>query len=145
VAKESRTEAISPTDRLYFKNQIAVVDDLAGRHFGRQINGQRGNDIAVMQRLLDDNIVGPENVRTLQAMGIVLGSLLQSQYNLKWVIYVDRLGRSRSLQLRGFERDVIFPATQISRRAQVGLRVDVASVYAELEQSIDDIRKRPLF
>ncbi|MFT5578179.1 MAG: hypothetical protein ACI9WS_000932 [Paraglaciecola psychrophila] len=145
MANEGRTEAISPTDRLYFKNQIAAIDDLAGRHFGRQLNGQKGNDFAVMQRLLDDKIVGPEDVRSLQAMGVVLGTLLQSQYSLKWVIYVDRLGRSRSLQLLGFDRDVIFPTTQISRRAQVGLQVNVASVYAELEQSIIDIRKNPPF
>ena len=39
--------------------------------------------------------------------------------------------------------EFIFPATQISRRAEVGINVDVGKVYAELEQAVVDIRNKP--
>lgn len=144
-AENWRTERISPTDRLYIKNQVASISDLAGRHFGRQINGQKINDIAVMQRLLNDNIVRASDVKKLQAIGIILGVLLKAEYSLEWIIYTDSYGRSRSLKLPGFDRDFIFPATQVSRKAEVGLTVNIAKIYAILEQSITDIRNKPPF
>lgn len=140
-----RAEPMSPTDRHYIKNQVASINDLAGRHFGRQINGQKSNDIKIMQRLLDEKIVRSVDVQKLQAMGIILGILLQSEYGLKWIVYVDINGRSRSLQVPNFDKEFIFPTTQISRKAEVGIKVNVAEVYKILEQSITDIRNKPPF
>ncbi len=144
AAQEFRTEPLSPTDRLYIENQIASIDDIASRSFGRHLSGQKDNDIAIMQRLLDEKIVKPADVRMLQGMGILLGSLLKAEKGLNWIAYTDKYGRSRSLQVPGFTRDYIFPATQISRKAEVGLQVDVSEVYQELEQAIIAIRNRPL-
>ena len=145
AADEWRSEPLSAIDRQYIDNQRESLDALARRHLGRTLNGTKDNDLAVLQRMLDEGVVGQEQVRELQAMGLVLGELLKKYRGLVWVIYSDKYGRSRSLQVPGFEKEFIFPATQISRRAEVGLKVDVRKVYAELEQAITDIRNKPPF
>ncbi len=145
TAQQWRTEAVSPITQQNMEAQRQSIDDLVRRHFGRQLNGQKDNDIALMQRLLDDGIVTSKDVRQLQAMGLVLGQILKSQKGLSWIIYIDKYGRSRALQVRGFEREFIFPVTQISRKAEVGIQVNVAEVYQELEQAIIDIRNKPPF
>ncbi len=144
AADKWKSRPLSSIDKQYMADQIASIDDLARRNFGRYINGQKENDIAVMQRLLDDDIVRSSDVKYLQAMGIILGSLLKSERGLNWVVYVDALGRSRALQLPDFKKDFIFPTTQISRKVEVGSKVKVAEVYKILEQTITSIRNKPL-
>lgn len=144
-ADEWRSEAITPIDLTYLQDQHNSIDELARRHFGRMLNGKKGNDIAIIQRLLDENIVGADQVRQLQAMGLILGELLKAEKGLSWVIYYDKYGRSRALQVAGFDKEFIFPATQVSRRAEVGAKVDVAEIYRELEQAVIDIRNKPPF
>lgn len=144
-ADEWRTEKLSPNEREFMEKQREGIDDLARRHFGRQLNGDKYNDIAVMQRLLDDNIVTSSQVAELQAMGIVLGQLLKAEKGLSWIVYFDKYGRSRALQLPGFEKEFIFPTTQLSRKAEVGIRVNVMDIYKILEQSVVDIRNKPPF
>ena len=144
-ARQWRTEDVSPITRKNMEAQRQSVDDLARRYFGRQLNGQKDNDIALMQRLLDENIVTFRDVRQLQSMGLILGQILKSQKGLSWIIYIDKYGRSKALQVRGFEQEFIFPVTQISRKAEVGIRVNVAKVYEELEQAVIDIRNKPPF
>lgn len=144
LADEWRAEPLSRIDLAAMERQVDLIDELARRHFGGQLNGSKDNDLRVLQRLLDENIVASSQVVELQAMGIVLGQLLKAQRGLLWMAYVDKYGRSRALQVPGYEREFIFPVTQISRKAEVGLRVDVRQVYAELEQAIIDIRNKPL-
>ncbi|WP_235015537.1 DUF3806 domain-containing protein [Oceanicoccus sp. KOV_DT_Chl] len=140
-----RSEPLTYNDQVYMQRQHDSIDALARRHFGRQLNGKKDNDFAVMQRLLDENIVGAEQVTELQAMGIILGQLLKAEKGLIWVIYTDKYGRSRALQVPGIDKEFIFPATQISRKAEVGIRVDVRQVYATLLQAVTDIRNKPPF
>lgn len=144
-SQEWRSEPLSAIDRQYMVDQVDAVDDLARRHLGRQLNGQRGNDLVVLQQLLDRGVIGRDQVRLLQAMGVVLGDVLRRERGLSWVVYYDRYGRSRTLQVPGFEEDFIFPVTRISRLAEVGAAVDVDKIYRELEQAITDIRNKPPF
>ncbi len=144
-AEEWTTEPLSAIDQQYMDKQRDAIDALARRHFGRQLNGDKDNDLSVLQRLLDDGVVKSAQVEELQAMGVVLGQLLKTYKGLNWVVYNDRYGRSRSLQVPGFDKDFIFPVTQISRKAEVGIKVDVRAVYEELERAVTAIRNKPPF
>ena len=62
-----RTEPVSPIDRKFMEDQRDSIDDLARRNFGGQLNGKKNNDFAVMQRLLDENIVTADQKTKLQA------------------------------------------------------------------------------
>lgn len=144
AAQDWRTEPLSPMDQQYMESQQQALNGLASRHLGRQLNGTADNDLTILQRLLDEGVVQRDQVELLQAMGIILGQLLKQEEGLVWVAYYDKLGRSRSLQVPGKEKEFIFPVTQISRRAEVGLKVDVRAVYRELQQAVVDIRNKPL-
>ena len=141
-SQEWRLSPLSPLDQRYIDGQIERIDELARRHLGRSLQGNSDNDIRILQTLLDQGRVKGTDTELLQAMGIVLGQLLKAQQSLQWVVYEDRLGRSRALQIPGIN-EFIFPATQISRRAEVGIAVSVAGVYQELEDAVTAIRNQP--
>lgn len=143
LGQEWHTEPFSPIDRQYIAEQREAINALARSHLGRQLNGQKDNDLEILQRLLDEDVVHRNQVRLLQGMGLILGQLLKQEQDLNWIIYYDKLGRSRALQVPGFTQDFIFPATQISRLAEVGIKVDVRDVYRSLEQAVEAIRKKP--
>jgi hypothetical protein len=115
-------------DEKYLQQGRDRINQLSRRHFGSALHQQREHDITLLQRLLDSRLVTAKDRRLLQDMGIVLGDLLIQQFNLRWVVYVDKYGPSRALQLKHSE-NYLFPITMISRRAEVGVTVDIAELY----------------
>ena len=89
----------------------------------------------MLQRLLDEGVVGPEQREELQAMGIVLGDILAAELGMDWVIYEDKLGRSRALRL-GETDNYLFPATMISRRREAGNEETVRDIYDRAHAAI---------
>lgn len=131
-----RTYSLSAVDRDFMEEQRERIDALARTHLGRQIRGDKENDLTVLQQLLDQRLVKPDEVLLLQAMGVVLGDLLSAELKMPWVIYEDKLGRSRALRL-GLTDHYLFPITMISRRAEVGAAVDVRDVYGKAVAAIE--------
>ena len=123
-----QTYSLSPIDRDFMEEQRESIDRLARDHLGRQVHGDKENDLTVLQSLLDQRIVKSDQVLLLQAMGVVMGDLLSEELKMPWVIYEDKLGRSRALRL-GVSDHYLFPITMISRRAEVGAPVDVRAIY----------------
>ena len=130
-----RIGELSYLDRQYMHQQRELLADLVSREYGRQFNGQRDNDLQLMQRLLDDRVVRNEQTRELQAMGVIMGDLLAAELGLHWVVYEDRLGRSRALRYNSSD-SYLFPITMISRRREVDNRTPVAEIYDKAVQSM---------
>jgi hypothetical protein len=125
---EARIGELTDLDRRYLAQQREDLEDLARSELGAFFTGDPGNDIPVMQRLLDDGIVTADDRRRLQAMGVVLGDLLAEDLDMHWVIYEDRVGRSRALRYRQSD-NYLFPATMVSRRREAGDRTPVQEIY----------------
>ena len=70
-----------------------------------------------------------DQVAELQAMGMVMGDLLAQDLGLHWVVYADRVGRTRALRYRDTDA-FLFPVTLVSRRWEAGDRTPVAVIYA---------------
>jgi hypothetical protein len=119
---------LSYLDRQYMEQSRSDLDDLARRRLGRQFNGNKDNDLEILQQLLDRGIVTPEQTRELQGMGIILGDLLAAALDLHWVVYEDHLGRTRALRYRESD-NYLFPVTMISRRREAGNMKPVAEIY----------------
>ena len=130
---------ISFLDRQYMAQQRTVLEDLTRRHFGRTFNGNRDNDLGLLQRLLDHRLVRNDQTRELQAMGVIMGDLLATELGLHWVIYQDDLGRSRGLR-DGDTDTYLFPITMISRRWEVGNRTPVDEIYDKARTAVIDSR-----
>ena len=140
-AQTSRQEALTEIDKTFMANQRASINDLCREHYGRQLTGQRLNDFALLQRLLDDQLVKPTDVLTLQAMGVIFGDIIAKELRLSWTIYIDQYGRSRALAIPK-QRDVIFPVTMISRRIQAGANVNIDAVYQKARDATETIKRQ---
>jgi hypothetical protein len=136
---EPRIGELSYLDRQFMAQQRALLQDLTARNFGRRFSGQRDNDLELLQLLLDRKLVRPEQTRELQAMGVILGDLLASELDLRWVVYQDNLGRSRALR-DDVSGTYLFPITMISRRREVDNRTPVETIYNKASKIITDSR-----
>ena len=136
---DARISELSTLDRGYMAEQRELVADLTARTFGRSLNGQVGDDLELLQGLLDRRVVRPDMTRELQAMGIVLGDLLAQELDMHWVVYEDRLGRSRALRYRQTS-EYLFPVTMISRRQEAGSDTAVADIYQKAYAIIAPLR-----
>ncbi|MDP4788748.1 MAG: DUF3806 domain-containing protein [Haliea sp.] len=130
---------LSLVDLAFMAQQRASIDETARRRLGQGISGNPGRDIRMLQRLLDQGIVGAEDARALQAMGLVLGDLLASELDLHWVIYEDKAGRSRALRYQQTDH-YLFPMTMISRRQQAGNQKSVENIYRDASAVIEKVR-----
>ena len=126
---------LTQIDRQYMQQQRSLLNELAGRNFGRQFTGKRDNDLALLQRLLDEEVVRGDQTQELQGMGIVLGDLLAADLGLDWVVYEDRIGRSRALRYKDSD-NYLFPITMISRRREVDNQARVIDIYQKAVNSI---------
>ena len=133
---------LSTIDREFMAQQRQRVDELARVHLGRYIRRQKAYDLSTLQNLLERRAVRPDQTLELQAMGMVLGDLLAQELNMQWVVYEDKYGRSRALQL-GEAEIFLFPVTMISRRYEVGAETDVRTIY---QKALDTMApyQRPL-
>ncbi len=132
---------LTPLDRQYMERQRDTIEDLARRYTGSGFDGTAENDIPLLQRLLDERRVRPDQTEELQAMGILLGDVLAADLDMHWVVYEDPLGRSRALRYRETE-NYLFPVTMISRRQEVGNDRSVQEIYAKAVSIIEPIREK---
>ncbi len=135
TAEDARISELSFLDRQYMAQQRELLGDLAARELGRQFDGDRDNDLEILQTLLDRRLVRSDQTQELQAMGIIMGDLLANDLDMHWVVYEDKLGRSRALRYRQTD-EYLFPVTMISRRREVGNETPVATIY---QKAVDTI------
>ena len=126
---------LSYIDKTYMQQQRERVAQLSERNLGRKLNGTRDNDLDILQQLLDRKLVTGEQTLELQALGVIMGDLLASDMGLDWVIYEDKLGRSRALRYQQTD-NYLFPITMISRRREVDNSETVAEIYQRAQASM---------
>lgn len=138
VAQDNvRISELSYVDRQYMAQQREIMADLAERHLGRRFSGDRDQDLELLQSLLDRRLVHPDQTRELQAMGVIMGDLLAADLGMHWVIYEDRVGRSRALRYRE-SANYLFPMTMISRRREADNHTPVTVIYQKAHTIIQD-------
>ena len=89
---------LTNVDWQFMAQQQETMQDLAMMNLGRQFNGDRKLDLELLQALLDKPLVRPDQVRELQAMGVIMGDRLAAELGRRWVLYEDNVGRSRALR-----------------------------------------------
>lgn len=114
-------------DRNHLENQVESIDELARTSLGTQIRNNR-DDLELLQRIVNKGLINQKERLKLQAMGAVLGNLLVQELGLEWKIYEDELGRSRAACVKNTEH-CLFPVTMLSRRMEVGIIVNVRTIY----------------
>lgn len=132
-------------DQNFLEQQHQLASQLVYDALLRRMNGDKEHDLGLLQKLLDGKHVKAHQRRELQALGVVLGRFLEKEFRMKWVIYIDSVGRSRGLQV-GNTRQVIFPLTMISRRVEADARADVKAIYDKASNIVRyTLDNKPLF
>ncbi|MEM1403280.1 MAG: DUF3806 domain-containing protein [Pseudomonadota bacterium] len=135
---EKRVTPLNPLDRQYMELQRELINELTLRYYGGRCC-RSAAELLLLQRLLDDRHVSPQQTQELQAMGVLLGDLLAAEHDLQWVVYEDAAGRSRALQIEGTE-SYLFPVTMIARRWSVGDTTPVQDIYEQASMAAEEAR-----
>lgn len=136
---EYRVERLGIIDRQYMSSQRARINDLTQREFGQSISNNKALDLPLLQRIVDTRLIKPSQKLELQAMGVILGDLLADELDLEWVVYEDKLGRSRALKDHQSD-NYLFPMTMISRRIEVGNTTPVKDIYDKAVKAVNNAR-----
>ena len=142
--EKTQIRPLEPSDRQQMARQRELVGELARRHVGTPLSGGSLEDLRVLQDILDQRLLGADQVYELQALGVVLGDVMAEQLSLSWVVVDDELGRSRALRYRT-SPNLLFPVTMISRRLQFEERFSVLELYEDAEQSVVVFAATPVY
>lgn len=135
--KEVKIEDLSWSDQNYLEKQVATIDEIARTQLGTQVR-QKLSDLELLQRIVDRSLIPQTQVQDLQAMGVVLGNVMAADIPaLEWKVYLDSLGRSRALCVKGTQ-ECLFPITMLSRRMEKGVKPDVKKVYEDAIELMAD-------
>lgn len=129
-------EELSWMDKNKIQQQKDKINELAKAKLGTQFN-QTWNDISVLQRLINEKVVTTSDTANQEAMGVILGYVMQADFPLalEWKVYKDKAGRSKALCVKK-TKECLFPITMLSRRMQLEMQPNVAQVY---DNAIDQI------
>jgi hypothetical protein len=114
--------------------QRAVIEAAVRERYGTSLPGGV-EDLATLQRLVDDRAFHEEQTYELQSLGIVLGQVLAGNPDLSWVTVEDAYGADPALRYKATSI-LVFPLTMISKRIEEGREVDVESLYASTLEHI---------
>ncbi len=114
------------------RNSVAAI---LRQHTGANLRGDL-TDIGNMQRLLDNRLVNPKDVAMMQAMGVALGDVIANELGMHWVIYEDKIGKSKALQYRDSQH-FLFPVTMLSRRGAGGAPINIQALYDKAAKKME--------
>ena len=127
-------EVLSFGQRFIMSQQRGEVEDLIARHVGIvRLHGDH-TDLDAMQQLVEKQVV-KEDVKSWQAMGVVMGDLMADEFDLHWVSVIDELGESKALQWQD-TMDFVFPVTLLSKRKQFGEKIDIPAIYEKIRADV---------
>jgi hypothetical protein len=127
-----RIDSLARSDERLMNRQRGAVEELARRHVGSSLTGGAIDDLRILQELLDQRLLQPDQTYELQALGVVLGDVMAAQLGFSWAIVEDELGRSRALRL-GESDELVYPVTMISKRVEKDIRFTVDELYAKAQ------------
>ncbi|NIB43733.1 DUF3806 domain-containing protein [Pseudomaricurvus alkylphenolicus] len=127
-------EELSWMDRRHLERQVEKIDEMARIKLGMQVTGTT-QDLRLLQRVIHRGLIQKDERLSLQALGAVLGNVMVAEWGLQWVVYEDKVGRSRAICVADTEY-CLFPITMLSRRMEVGLLPNVQKVYDNSHEMI---------
>lgn len=122
-------EELSWMDKNKMQQQEDKIKEIARSKLGTTVH-RKWSDIALLQTMIDKKLVDKDDFATQEAMGVILGNIMQADFpsHLQWKVYKDKQGRSKALCVVKTQ-ECLFPITMLSRRMQLEMAVNVASVY----------------
>jgi hypothetical protein len=103
------------------------------------------NDLALMQRVLDQGVVEPEATYTLQAFGLAFGRVFLNEFpDYDWWMVEDEHGRDPAIRYKESSL-LIFPMTMISKRVEDGEPFDLAELFDGLAKQLAELIQEGIY
>lgn len=104
------------------------IEEITRVNFGQSLKSGK-NNIPLLQRIIDEQIIEPDDTISLQALGVILGdAFADSNKNLAWKVYEDELGKSHAVCVEE-TKECLFPVTMLSKRIENKTKPKVEDVY----------------
>ena len=137
---EIEVNGLSVGQRFIMASQRRNLSELIYRQLGvAKLHGDL-DDLKILQRLVDDQLIDKDDVKGWQAAGVVFGDLLAEQLDLHWVQIEDEFGVSKALQWKKTD-NFVFPITMLSKRQQWGQPIDLRAIYAKVKSEVAQFRE----
>jgi len=131
----------SPDDLERLQDQRQVVNAILAEHYQpASLSGTRA-DLALLQKVLDDRVLTPDQTYELQSLGIALGDVMAAGLGLHWVTVEDQYGRDPALQYEDTSL-IVYPLTMISKRVERGESTQVAWLVETTQEQLTKLGKR---
>ena len=120
--------------------QLVFVDQLISKHYKGAKLDRSSSDLDMIQKIIDDKILSPNQTWELQSLGVVFGGVLaQNVPSLDWWIIDDEYGRDPTIRYK--ETSLRFNVlTMISKRVEEGEEVDIRHMYNALLEKLDELK-----
>ena len=102
------------------------------------LDGTR-QDLALIQRVLDQGLVEPEATYTLQALGLAFGRVFLNEFpDYDWWMVEDEYGRDPAIRYKETSL-LVFPMTMISKRIEDGEPFEVSELFDGLAKQLAEL------
>jgi len=119
-----QTAQLSGSDWAMMREQFATIQAVVKKKYGATLDHSL-NDLASLQRLLDDGVYDDTHPDELRAMGVVFGHVVERQLHFEWV----SIDGEPSLKLKAANTLVVHPLKAIAERMRVAQRVDLMAMF----------------
>lgn len=130
---------LSWIDKNKMYQQEEAVNALAKSKMGLSLH-KNWDDMALLQQIVDRKLVASNDSSTQEAMGVVLGNIMQADFpsHLEWKVYEDSIGRSKALCVKN-TKACLFPVTILSRRMRLDMPINISTIY---DNAIDQVASK---
>lgn len=119
--------------------QLVMVEHLAVTHLGQELADDE-SDLDILQALLDDGALEPDQTYELQCLGVVFGMrLVEALDGFDWAIVEDEHGRDPALRYLRTSL-LVFPLTMISKRVEAREEVNVRWLFERTCAELEELR-----
>jgi hypothetical protein len=139
ISMDQKVENLDFDDLARVEEQRSWVRD----HFTPEARHKYNNaqeKLRLIDTILKEKWILPEETYKLLCLGIVLGDVLVQELGLKWVAVEDECGRTPSLILEG-TTIIVFPLTMISKRIERGEDIDVYSLVDDTHKTVSKLKQ----
>ena len=136
-----RFRPLPPEVSAYLDRLRAFVSQLAGKLFPEAHLSRERSDLLILQRVIDANVLRPDQTLALQALGVAFGDALADMIDgLAWCEVTDEFGTDPTLRFRetSFQVNAM---TMISKRIESGKPVDLEKLAAQTAATLSDFQR----
>ena len=131
---------LNEEDKKSLNNSWNYVNNLIIEMYSGERLTNTENDLYLIQKIINENIIAITETWELQALGVVIGYVLTNSNNtLNWSIVEDEYGVDPTVRYK--DSTLIFNVlTMVSKRIEDGEHIDVKSLYDFILSKVNELK-----